>query len=151
MRDLAELDIRQVDTGTQRPAPSSEAVVAFEHHFGVKIPKDYLKLLRHSNGDWIGANAVPSGVWSVGRFFYLDDDRKSLEGLWRHMAVWRRIVGDRYLPFADDGFGNVFMFDLATSPPKVVVCDHEESYAIIDLAPSFEAFVDSLVRYDNDD
>jgi hypothetical protein len=43
-----------------------------------------------------------------------------------------------------DGGGNQFFLDLTTSPPAVKVCVHDENFSIVDIAPSFESFIDGL-------
>ena len=48
------------------------------------------------------------------------------------------------LPFAADGGGSPFVLDLTVSPAAVKACVHDENFLIVDLAPTFEAFIDGL-------
>ena len=150
MRNLSELNINEVGNPVRRSPPTSDVVDAFQAHFGIALPEDYLKLLRHSNGGHPELDSIQpvgrSGAarWAVNRFYHLDDDRISNSSLWVAIGRWRHILGASALPFAVDGGGNQFFFDLRTSPPKVKICVHDENFLVIEIAPSFEAFVDAL-------
>jgi hypothetical protein len=60
------------------------------------------------------------------------------------MHQWRVVLGEQALPFAEDGEGNQFFLDLRRSPAAVKVCLHDESFSTVDVAPSFEMFIDGL-------
>ncbi len=60
------------------------------------------------------------------------------------MKDWRHVLGEGILPFAEDGGGNQFLLDLTRSPAAVKICVHDEHFVILDIAPSFESFIDSL-------
>jgi hypothetical protein len=64
--------------------------------------------------------------------------------LWNATEEWRSILGNDAVPFAEDGVGNQFFFDLKKSPAPIKVCVHDEHFSIVDVAPSFDAFVDGL-------
>jgi hypothetical protein len=106
--------------------------------------------LRFSNGghpelDSIDPIGRPGASrWAVNRFYYLDDDRTSTSSLWFATEHWHNRIGKKAFPFADDGGGNQFFLDLKTSPPTVKVCVHDENFIIVDVAPSFDAFIDAL-------
>jgi hypothetical protein len=71
-------------------------------------------------------------------------DKSSTTSLWNATKVWRSILGKEAFPFAEDGGGNQFFLDLKTTPDSVKVCIHDENFLIVDLAPSFSAFIDAL-------
>lgn len=150
MRNLSELNVNEGGMPTRRAAPTDAVIEAFQAHFGVRLPEDYLKLLRHSNGGHPELDSIqPVGRlgaarWAVNRFYHLDDDRASASSLWVATERWRHILGAFTLPFAVDGGGNQFFLDLRTSPPAVKLCVHDENFSVIEIAPSFEAFVDAL-------
>jgi hypothetical protein len=106
--------------------------------------------LRYTNGGHPELNLIePIGqkgsvAWAVDYFYHLDDDRKSSESLWVATEQWRRILGEDFVPFATDGGGNQFVFDFTTSPPSVKGCVNDRNYSLVDIAPSFEAFIDGL-------
>ncbi len=50
MRDFSELNINEGGGRIERNAPSSEVICAFQDQFGITLPDEYLKLLRHSTG-----------------------------------------------------------------------------------------------------
>lgn len=150
MRELSELNINEGGKPVQRSSPTREVVEAFQSHFGVTLPLEYLRLLRYSNGghpelDSIEPVGRPGAAqWAVNRFYHLDTDKTSATSLWAATESWRSILGKEAFPFAEDGGGNQFFLDLKTSPPAVKVCVHDEGFSTIDIAPSLEAFVDAL-------
>jgi hypothetical protein len=144
MRDLSELNINEGGRHVARPSPSTEIISAFQARYGVTLPEDYLNLLRHSNGGHPELDSFGASPWAVNELYHLDYDRSVTDSLWVAMDTWRPILGNRALPFAEDGGGNQFFIDLATSKAAVKVCVHDDNFAIIDLAPSFQAFIDGL-------
>ncbi len=150
MRDLTELNINDGGKRVNRPAPTDAVIVEFQRTFGIVLPTDYLQLLRHSNGGHPElCSLVPEGRnddyrCSVNHFHHLSDDRTWSESLWLAMKTWRPLLGDSALPFAEDGGGNPFFLDMSVSPPAVKRCLHDENFAIVPIARSFEAFIDAL-------
>jgi hypothetical protein len=149
MRNLSELKINDGGKPVRRRAPTNDDVEAFQARFRVTLPDEYLFLLRHSNGghpelDTVFPIGQPENVWSVNEFYHLDDDKSAPSSLWLAMERWRTILGGNALPFAADGGGNQFFLDLGISPPAVKVCIHDESFLVVDLAPSLDAFIDAL-------
>jgi hypothetical protein len=150
MRNLVELNINEGGKRVKRPAPTKDVIDAFQAHFAVTLPDDYLQLLRHSNGGHPELDSIePIGRlgaarWAVNRFYHLDDDKTSTASLWLATERWRSTLGKDALPFAADGGGNQFFLDFKTSPPTVKVCVHDEGFSIMDVAPSLEAFVNAL-------
>jgi hypothetical protein len=57
---------------------------------------------------------------------------------------WTPTLGKSALPFATDAGGNQFFLELSNKPAAVRLCLHDEAMRIVDIAPSFEAFIDSL-------
>jgi hypothetical protein len=150
MRELAELNINEGGEPVSRQAPSENAIRAFESTFGLHLPEGLLALLRHSNGGHPELDCYdPSGVedcnsFAIDAFFFLDDDRTSFDSIWNETHAWRRYIGANGLPFAGDGGGNILFLDLATEPPPVKVCWHDENYLVGQMAPTFEALIDGL-------
>jgi len=150
MRNLSELNINEGGRPVPRPAPNQPVVAAFESHFGLKLPSAYSALLQHANGghpelDSFKPIGTPgAATWSVNRFYHLDDERTSPSNLWSTTENWQRILGKSALPFASDAGGNQFFLDLGANPPTVKGCLHDERFRVVDLAPSFEAFIDNL-------
>jgi hypothetical protein len=151
MRDLSELNIidgRCLSAG--RPAPSNEIISAFQAEYCITLPEDYLNLLRHANGGFPELDTiVPVGRpkaadWSVSRFYHLGDDKTSGYSLWTELEAWRPILGNDALPIAEDAVGNQIFIDLKTPSAPVKVWVHEDHVEIVDLAPSFQAFIDGL-------
>lgn len=150
MRDLSELNINEGGRPVNRSAPSNETVSAFQSQFGLTLPEDYLRLLHYSNGGHPELDSIQpvdrpeAARWAVNRFYHLDEDKTSKTSLWEAMNRWRGILGKEALPFAADGGGNQFFLDLKVSPPAVKVCVHDDNCSIVNVAPSFEIFIDGL-------
>jgi hypothetical protein len=150
MRDLRELNINEGGRPVTRPPPSDELIGRFERHFQIVLPPAYLDLLRFANGghpemDTIAPIGRPGvSEWAVNHFYHLDHDVESSSNLWGQSARWREILGSSLIPFAADSGGNPFVLDLSFPTSPVRGCLHDESFKIVDLAPSFECFIDAL-------
>jgi hypothetical protein len=149
MRDLSQLNINERGKRVQRLPPSDEIINSFQSRLSAKLPENYVKLLRHSNGGHPELDSIepvdrPGTRWAVNRFYFLDEDKTSVGSLWSAVEKWRKILGEHALPFAADGGGNQFFLDLNMTPPSVKICIHDQNFAIVDLAPSFDEFVDRL-------
>lgn len=150
MRNLSELNINECGKPVGRATPSDRVIDAFESYFSLKLPLDYVALLRYANGghpelDTFEPVGRPGTArWAVNRFHYLNEDKNSPSSLWKATETWQHILGRDALPFASDGGGNLFFLDLKTTPAVVKVCIHDENFRVVDLAPSFEVFIDGL-------
>jgi hypothetical protein len=150
MRDLGELQINEGGRPVTRPPPDQRVIDSFQKQFGITLPPQYLSLLRYANGGHPYLDSIEVGDpsdkarWSVNRFYHLDDGPRSSTSLWAATETWRPYLGAHAFPFAADGGGNQFVLDLETSPPSVKVCIHDAQFAIVDVAPSFEEFIERL-------
>ncbi len=151
MRELSELRVNERGRPVNRKAPSTSVIEAFQLRFDVQLPDNYLAFLRYANGGhpeldlFVPINTpAGEGEWAVNRFHHLDDDTRSTNSLWWATETWRPILGEDALPFAGDGVGNEFFLDLTTTPPAVKLCIHDDEFRIVNLASSFEAFIDGL-------
>lgn len=150
MRDLKELNINEQGKRVQRLAPNDDIISEFEQYLGAPLPKEYLLLLRHANGghpeldSFLPLDEPGMGRWAIDHFYCLDKDKNSTENLWLVVEKWRPILGSFSLPFARDGGGNQFYLDLCNHPNPVGVCIHDENFRTIEIAPSFDVFIDGL-------
>lgn len=150
MRNLAELDFIYEGEVVRRAPPSPGVIAAFEREFNVSLPSEYLELLRHANGGepelWLikPMGRTDIAEWMVNRFFYLDEDREGIEGLWWQTKTWQSIMGEKQVPIAYDQGGNPTILDFTAKPPKVVGCLVDEGFDIVEIAASFADFIDRL-------
>jgi hypothetical protein len=150
MRDLSEININDGGRPVTRPPPSPATIAAYEREFGVILPTDYVTLLLHSNGGGPEVHIIRpladtnSEGEGVNRFFFLDESRDAVSGLWWETRTMRPYIGQGKVPIADNGVGDVYVLDMNTAPPKVTLSLHEEDYREIDIARSFEDFIDRL-------
>lgn len=151
MRDLNELGLND---GTGKPEtrepPNDEQIRAFETHFGITLPDDYLALLRHSNGahpelDCFQAiDAEEGDLWNVNDFHFLNADREDTGSLWWNALAMQSVLPPRVIPIADNGGGDSLVLNCNHEPPMVQMCFHEEGFDLLDVAYSFGEFIDLL-------
>lgn len=116
MRNLSELKIK--------PRRSSfgdldeSQVPEFEKHFNLKLPEEYIELLRHQNGgypglryysDPAGGNSEVNDFYGLGTFS-ADADAQSKDStswdfgnLWGETRIWMPLTGAGYVPIGRDG------------------------------------------------
>ena len=150
MRDLAELNINYGGRRIERAPPSPDIIAAFEIEFDVDLPTDYIRLLNYSNGGHPELDSIaPMGrtdiaMRSIDHFFYLNEEKEGPESLWSVARAWRSTLGEKLVPIATDGGGNPFVIDMTATPPKILVCLHDEDFALVEIARTFVDFIDRL-------
>ncbi len=146
MRNLAELNLNEGGFPSPLPPPSNDEVLQFEQAFGVSLPEDLLSLLRHVNGGHPELDAVggAGGEYAVNRFHHLTSTNIESESLWNAMTEWRPVLGLQAIPFANTGGDDQFFLDCGDVPPSVKLCLHDQAMRIVQIAPTFEAFIDEL-------
>ena len=89
-------------------------IEAFQSSFGITLPPDYLMYANGGHPElstYVEPGRTPrESNWAVSRFYYLNHDRESVEGLWSAAEHWRTILGMWALPIAADGGGNQFFW-----------------------------------------
>lgn len=148
MRDLQELNINEKGWPVDRPAPSQSDVESFENVIGASLPDDYKALLNHSNGGhpeldtFVPVGANPDNTWAVNRFYHLNPDCTSLDGLWGAFEKWKNVLGKGLVPVASDSGSNQIVLDFNEGvEPSVKLCIHDQNFKLIDVASSFGAFL----------
>lgn len=151
MRNLEELNINERGKPVSRSAPSLEAIRDFEKTYNLKIPEIYLRLLRHSNGghpelDVFGRcdNEGKLSQWSVNQFYHISSEKEAAFSIWVAFNNWSSYLDIGELPFAEDPGGNLYFMNTKNDDLPVSVCIHDESFRKIQIAQSFEAFIDGL-------
>ncbi len=150
MRNLEELNFNIGGKSTDGLEPHSGVIAEFERTYNVRLPRVYLDLLEYANGGYPELDTIflsedqRNASWAVNHFYCLDEDRVADEGLWQAMKIWRPILGEEALPFASDGGGNQFYIDLSQETLRVCICIHDEGFRKIEIAKSFEEFIDRL-------
>lgn len=131
-----------------RASPSEETIAEFEKTSGLPFPAGLRELLRFANGghpelDSVGTGEASTG-FAVNSFYRLTREDRGFNTFWRGWEEWKGILGDKALPFAETGGGDPFFLDFSVSPPSVKICLHSRGMSVVELAPTFEAFIDSL-------
>jgi hypothetical protein len=155
MRNLVELGMnegpRPVAAGKLivRHPPTTQQISEFETAFHLRLPPDYIELLRFANGGHprccsFTTHGIRDKVcWDVNLFFFLNDDTSALTSLWRQTSEWHAHFATTEVPIADDPCSNVILLSYDTPVPnvKVYVLDGNR---YLDVARTFGEFVDSL-------
>jgi hypothetical protein len=151
MRDLNELNIRHFGVPV-RPPPTPGQIAFVEDLIGTKLPSSYVALLMFCNGGWPEINTFYDRTegscqeWGVNRFFHICSDIESTASVvWNYRHRWPGAARE-ILPIAGDGMGNLICLDL-TEPgrDRMIVSVHDDpDLPIVEIADSFEEFIDSL-------
>lgn len=153
MRDLTELNLNIGGLAVVNPAPSGQEVLEFEREFDVKLPSDYISLLRYSNGGHPELSLVripETGTeWEISWFYHLNGDRNDSESLWFATSEWMKVLGVGRVPFARDDGGNQFFLDLRSGSTNVGLCIHDEDFRLVFVATDFAQLIDHLTRPDD--
>ena len=72
---------------------------------------------------------------------FLSFNRNDKETVWKLYEWKKEQLGDKYVPFAIDNFGNLICFD--ANNDHIVFLNHEKS-SVENIADSFSSFFDSL-------
>jgi hypothetical protein len=146
MRDLSELNIQSTRA---REAPSEAQFAAFEAHFGVTLPSAYREMLAFANGGhpelsgFVPAGAEDPHLRDVDRFYCLNDERGP-ETAWGATESWRKATGSNIVCIGRGSGGNQIVLNFDVTPPCVDLCLHDEAFAFVRVADSFESFIDLL-------
>ena len=147
MQELIER-FRWIQWGDKEvPAPTHEDVLRVEQELGVKIPKDYVEVVRCNPGKMPlpGDHDADGNGSSVGVLHHFHGEINS------GRLGWGDFINDGsntlLLAFSRDGGGNYFAFDYGNNrrneKPTVVFWDHETGI-ITKLANSFTEFLGQL-------
>ena len=153
MRDFNEININEGGVPINRPAPCDEEIQDFEKKFNIKLPDDYIKLLKYANGghpqldSFLVKDQDENNRWSVDKFYHLDSNINAIYNLWKMNEEWQKVLGKNAITIAIDGGGNQIFLDIKSSDHSIMLCIHDENYKIIEVADSFEEFIDRLEEH----
>lgn len=152
---------RHVAIEDAKPAPTARQIAAVERVLGASLPTSFVEFLAVANGGYceyvvdvpLGDGSTEEmsfcGIFSVDEGTFCDE---TLVGEIRAGREYAKIP-EGVLPFARDGGGSILYLDLSPEGRGRVVAfvtglpdwagSRSES-ALVELAPSFDAYVDSL-------
>jgi len=154
VRDLSELYLRR-----SSPPPPAEAVRAFEAHFGVTLPTDYLHFLSLANGgepmlDCTFNYTTAFGDYKedadqVAEFFALTVGPKGRGGIWdntQYLLNELEAVGkaESVVCIARNSDFDYVYLGMNTDPPCVRILYHDLKETIPTIADSFGEFLAGL-------
>ena len=154
MRNLGELNINEGGKKISRKPPTDKEIKEFEKEIGVKLPLEYIQLLKYSNGGhpevdcFVPKGSTPDDTWGVNDFFYLNAEKDRFGNIYYEIGRWRSALGKKAIPFASDGGDNQFFLNFKNNPPSVEILVHD-NFRTIKAADTFEEFIDMLT-YDPD-
>lgn len=112
---------------------SEENIADFENYINWKLPKDYREIIKSVEGGYGEIGKYYIEFWDLDDMCFYYEDMKDLDGL---------------IPFASDGCGVAFAFDIKTDAIFSVHMDClERSYAN-KISMNFSDFVDKLISQD---
>jgi hypothetical protein len=145
MRDLAELNIVNGGRPDRKP-PTELQIKEFEAAFGVKLPDDYISLLKFKNGGCPTLRAFKpkelKDYWTLEYYCYLADRSDHIEGLWAWTKAWRQALSQRIVAIGDDGGGIAIVLVFVDNNHSVKLC--LDDFRLLDVADSLGEFIDML-------
>lgn len=166
MRDLRELGLNDAGMPVETLPPTQQQLALVEQLAGIRLPADYTRFLRFSNGGHPLLNTFYVQVdvkgyreqWSMDNFFSISSDDSLTEDtdevVWRYHHRWEGLPA-ALVPIADNGFGDEIYLDLTgEGNGQVVLMAHERpewargelpaANVLLPVAASFDEFIDSL-------
>jgi hypothetical protein len=132
-----------------QPALRAEDVASVEHNFGIKLPEEYVALLRQQNGGYVrqslADDTIPhSQIWGIGPYFpNIAEYQEQLDPKTAETGAWVPARAERLVPFDGDGHWYLCLDYRDGSSPKVTFVDVElEGERCV--AASFAAFLEAL-------
>jgi len=157
-------ELREYDAEYREDFPSAQELASIEEELGYKLPLSYVALMRTQNGgypartcfpttqpnNWADDHIAITGISGIGQ---ANDSTLCGSG---GSQFWVKEWGypDIGIYFADCPTAGHQMVALdyrecgPQGEPSVVYVDQEDNYSIIQLAPSFTAFITGLVEED---
>jgi cell wall assembly regulator SMI1 len=133
-----------------KPAPrlSNERLADIQARLGVRLPEDYLEVVRvHQGGSPEGGSVIlPDGTGTpFNMLLHFEEQPEGLDVL--GIVEWSEFLPDKVIPFAVDPGGNYFCFDYRasdTNPPVVFLAHDDPDTQPERVAGSFTELIDSL-------
>jgi len=132
------------------PGPSADAIAAFEAVLKVRLPQEYLDLVRKMNGAYVRSNifAIPSGN-NAGVSKFVPFDKALYE-----KSLMEQTGPTNFVPIAHASGGNYVCMSIKTSElGSIYFFDHEipGEKALTKVAQSISQFLDMLRPFSVDD
>lgn len=160
MRDLIELPMDHHGKPVATPPPTGGQIALVERLLKAPLPEDYVAFLRFSNGGhpqldtfYITRDGARE-PWTIDHFFHVAADSPATEDtrdvLWQYRTL-EPDLPQRFLPIADNGFGDLLLLDLTDGGQgRVVLWVHDEDWPLFEVAESFAGLIDGLTTYPGD-
>jgi hypothetical protein len=72
------------------------------------------------------------------------NDERGPETAWGATESWRKATGSNIVCIGRGSGGNQIVLNFDVTPPCVDLCLHDEAFAFVRVADSFESFIDLL-------
>jgi hypothetical protein len=144
----------------RRPPPTAEQIANAESVFGAKLPDAYLEFLAFSNGGRPMIGWVPSSTtvltcgFGVDFFFYLSAQPHELfDVVWAFNNRFEKARSGILVPIAEADHGDQVYLNLTVPGEAPVMFTRHDPMdsPILRVADSFEALIDSLCPFPDDD
>jgi hypothetical protein len=155
MRNLIELNITEGGRVVRRRPPNRLDYAAFRREFGIQIPDPLRQLLACANGGhaerdtWVNSDARigSTEIFVINRFLHLGPDRDAFDSMFRLTRIWRKCIGQNFMPFAIDASGGVFVVHALGKSFPVKICGPDYNMKKVRIASSFDRFINGLNTY----
>ena len=126
---------------------SKDIIKSVEHRLQITLPDDYKQIVLKYDGGYPNPNH-----FKVGEKVEIFNNLISLDGnecnnIYEVLEDLQTRIGDQLIPFAEDGFGNLFCFDYSDDK-SIVFWNHEKNYYEFKEATfvcsSFSSLIESL-------
>ena len=156
-RNLKNLTFNSAYKSVKRPKLDLKVLDKLERHFGIKVPDEYVQLLKFSNGCSFNESSyvpekLPTGYGMITAcwFYGVYEDQKDSNGLWWAIEGYRAALGVDRIPISSDPGGDMICLNVSISPAFVEMWMHEiDEYIFV--AKSFEEYVDGLFEPEDDE
>ena len=125
-----------------KPLTTEKHIDDFECMVRYAFPDDFRKCVKEHNGgfpEFCCFDTERAKERALKSFLSFNKDDR--ETVWKLYEWSKEMLGDRYVPFALDNFGNLICFDADND--HIVFLDHETAQAER-IADTFGSFMDSL-------
>ena len=126
---------------------SIDIIESVEHRLQISLPEDYKQFVLRYDGGYPNPNhfKVDGKVEIFNNLISLDEN--AYDNIYEILEDLEDRIGDKLIPFAEDGFGNLLCFDYSANK-NIVFWDHEKNYGDFKELPlvcfSFSSLIENL-------
>lgn len=127
-----------------KPLKSVSLIEEYERNTGFFFPHSFRRFTKKNNGGRPERCLVriDNNEYCVKTF--LSFNRTDRETVWNHTEWQNNLYNGKYIPFANDNFGNLFCFSSNSDESDTIIFWNHETNTVIHIADSFDEFLNML-------